>query len=198
MAELVDALLSGSSAARRGGSSPLQGTIFYCVGCCFAKMSNLKSSGVNRSVALELVSEDNIDSLLDLTLAPGQDAYVASVAVSLAQAYVYIQAWPRAIKVGAEVIGFLMLSIDQVVDKASNAPIIGIWRLIIGAQHQGLGYGAAALKLAASIAAEHGANILSLSCIPGAAGPQAFYEKQGFVPTGKVDKDGEVILSIEV
>jgi hypothetical protein len=28
MAELVDALLSGSSAARRGGSSPLQGTIF--------------------------------------------------------------------------------------------------------------------------------------------------------------------------
>jgi hypothetical protein len=26
MAELVDALLSGSSAARRGGSSPLQGT----------------------------------------------------------------------------------------------------------------------------------------------------------------------------
>jgi hypothetical protein len=29
MAELVDALLSGSSAARRGGSSPLQGTIFF-------------------------------------------------------------------------------------------------------------------------------------------------------------------------
>ena len=29
MAELVDALLSGSSAARRGGSSPLQGTILY-------------------------------------------------------------------------------------------------------------------------------------------------------------------------
>jgi hypothetical protein len=29
MAELVDALLSGSSAARRGGSSPLQGTISF-------------------------------------------------------------------------------------------------------------------------------------------------------------------------
>jgi hypothetical protein len=33
MAELVDALVSGTSAARRGGSSPLLGTIFYGTRC---------------------------------------------------------------------------------------------------------------------------------------------------------------------
>jgi hypothetical protein len=33
VAELVDALVSGTSAARRGGSSPLLGTIHFLISC---------------------------------------------------------------------------------------------------------------------------------------------------------------------
>ena len=35
------------------------------------------------------------------------------------------------------------------------------------------------------------------SAVPGEGGPQPFYEKLGFVPTGQID-DGEVVLRLEL
>lgn len=57
---------------------------------------------------------DHKDTVFDFirlspTLRDGQDRFVASNAVSLAQAYVSPYAWPRGVFAGDDAVGFLML-----------------------------------------------------------------------------------------
>ena len=49
--------------------------------------------------------------------------------------------------------------------------------------------------MAALVAAE-GATELLTSYVPGEGGPAGFYARLGFVPTGEVDGDGEVIVRL--
>ncbi|MEM1212696.1 MAG: GNAT family N-acetyltransferase [Planctomycetota bacterium] len=118
---------------------------------------------------------------------------MADNARSLSEAYVYpARAWPRAICVGGEPVGFLML--DLVGPDHPEAPegraSYFLWRLMIGQAHQSKGYGRAAV----AAAVEHvrglpDARGLTTSYVPGEGGPAEFYARLGFEPTGEVEDD---------
>ena len=142
------------------------------------------------AVRLDPISEDNVKAVFDLAVAPGQEAFVASNAWSLAQAVAEAAiAWPRAIVAGDEVVGFLMLEIDP---EEENGRPFWRWRLMIGATFQRRGYGSAALDLAIEEVRRRGGTEIWTSWVDAEGGPAPFYAAHGFEPTGEID-DGEVV-----
>ena len=142
------------------------------------------------AVRLDPISEDNVKAVFDLAVAPGQEAFVASNAWSLAQAVAEAAiAWPRAIVAGDEVVGFLMLEIDP---EEENGRPFWLWRLMIGATFQRRGYGSAALDLAIEEVRRRGGTEIWTSWVDAEGGPAPFYAAHGFEPTGEID-DGEVV-----
>jgi diamine N-acetyltransferase len=120
----------------------------------------------------------------------GQDRFVAPNSWSLAQALAGGDlAWPRAISADGEIVGFLMLEIDPVDPKGR---IFWLWRLTIAASHQRRGFGAAAVALAADEVRRRGGADLWTSWVRLQGGPEDFYRKLGFEPTGDLI-DGEVV-----
>lgn len=140
------------------------------------------------SVRLDPITEDNVKAVFDLQVAPGQDAFVASNAWSLAQAVAeHDIAWPRAIVTDDdEVVGFLMLEIDP--EEEDGRPF-WLWRLMIAADRQRRGFGTAALAVALGEVRSRGGTEIYTSWVPGEGSPGPFYERLGFVPTGEIDDD---------
>jgi len=140
-------------------------------------------------VHLRVVDKDNVRAACKLEMEPGQERFVAPVAVSLAQAYVEPDvAWPRLIYDGDDVVGFLMAHFDTAADDYF------LWRLNIAAGHQRKGYGTFAVIEVAREVKRRGRNELLLSYVPGEGEPRAFYERLGFTPTGEMDGD-EIVMS---
>lgn len=147
----------------------------------------------NATVTLREITKDTVRDILRLKVAPQQEHFVASNAVSLAQALFYQDvAWFRAVYADETPVGFLMLEDD--VAKESYF----LWRFMIDARYQGRGYGQQAIALLVDhVKTRPGATNLLVSCVPGEGSPCPFYEKLGFVDTGKVD-DGEIVLSMKL
>lgn len=115
--------------------------------------------------------------------------------MSLKQAAQHPEAnpWYRAVYIGDEPVGFVMLSW-----KPSAGPYTGrhfIWRLLVDKHHQGRGIGREILTQIAALVREDGATELLTSYDPGDGEPLPFYQKFGFEPTGEID-DGEIVLRI--
>ena len=140
-------------------------------------------------VAIRAVTPDLVDALIRLKVAPVQEPLVATAAASLAQAAYRAPGRPLAILADAEPVG-LMLLWDSRSDPEDPADQLYVWRLLIDHRHQRRGYGASAMRWAIAEARRLGVARLALSHQPrpGHAGP--FYEKLGFVYTGR-DVDGE-------
>lgn len=136
------------------------------------------------------VSHDNLPDLAELELRPGQERFVAPVLYSLAEAYLTPTAWPRAIVDGDEVIGFLMVNFDS--NEQLPADRCFIWRMNVAAHAQGRGVGRFAIEQIAAAARERGLQQMTVSWEPGADGPEGFYLRCGFEPTGEI-MDGEVV-----
>lgn len=144
----------------------------------------------------------NRDEVLALRVAPGQEGFVggATVAAALEDAERFPEAkpWYRAIYADDEPVGFLMLSWDV---EPVPGEIIGpwyLWKLLIDERHQRRGYGAAAVREVAEIVREEGASELLTSYVIGDGEPWPFYERLGFLPTGELDAEGEVILRLDL
>jgi diamine N-acetyltransferase len=147
------------------------------------------------TVRLVPITKDNVGDVFALTVAAGQEDYVAANAWSLAQAYAeYSIAWPRAIVADDTVVGFLMLEIDP---EEENGRPFWLWRLMIDGTHQRRGYGAAALGLAADHLRTLDATELYTSWVPGEAGPEGFHLRLGFEPTGELDDD-EIVARLDL
>ena len=58
------------------------------------------------AVELEPLTPGNVRAVCDLRVAPGQEHLVAPNAVSIAEAYVYPQAWCRAVRSGGRLVGW--------------------------------------------------------------------------------------------
>jgi diamine N-acetyltransferase len=127
-----------------------------------------------------------------LSVAPEQARFVASNAVSIAQAHFQPDvAWFRAIYADDTAVGFLMLHDDP------EKPEYHLWRFMIDQRYQKHGYGRDALELLLDhVRARPGAVALTLSYVPGDGGPGAFYERMGFAHTGEADEDGELLMRI--
>jgi len=60
----------------------------------------------------------------------------------------------------------------------------------------GHGYGAQAIRQVATLIKDHGATELLTSYTPGHGSPAGFYARLGFVPTGHLDSNGEIITAL--
>ena len=119
-----------------------------------------------------------------LKLRAGQEDLVAPVAWSLADAYTVPDvAWPRLIYDGDQLVGFIMAAFAPGHDNPLYHSYL--WRLNIGAEHQGKDYGRFAVEELCREAMRRGHHRLTVSYHPGPGGPEAFYERLGFRPTGE-------------
>ena len=148
------------------------------------------------AVALRPVDASNWRAIIDLQVAGAQSRFVAPNVRSLAEAYVHPVAWTRAIYAEETAVGFLMLH-DETRRATPRRPLVYyLWRLMIDGRFQGRGYGRRAIQmLVEHVRGLPEAHHLLTSCVEGEGGPIRFYERMGFVRTGR-DHDGEIELCL--
>jgi len=143
-------------------------------------------------VSLREITEETLRPILRLsdTLQPPQSRMVATNAVSIAQAHFNKYAWFRAIYADETPVGFIMLY-DSPEEKTYF-----LWRLMVGAPYQGMGFGRQAVKLLIDyVKSRPDATELLVSCEQGDGSPEGFYRRLGFERNGKM-YDDEVGLSL--
>jgi diamine N-acetyltransferase len=147
----------------------------------------------NSVITLKEITKETLGPILRLKVTGPQEKYVASNAVSIAQAYFHRDtAWFRAIYADETPVGFLMLE-----DRPNEASYF-LWRFMIDAKYQKFGFGKRAIELLIEhVKTRPGATSLGVSCVPdGDESPCPFYEKLGFVYTGEKDED-ELVLKLQ-
>jgi diamine N-acetyltransferase len=150
------------------------------------------SAGVQAKVSLREVNSQTVKDICELSVALGQERFVAPNSVSIAEAYFCENAWFRAIYADETPVGFLMLYDDP------QIPEYHLWRFMIGESHQGKGYARRAMELLIEyVRGRPMAEELVLSCVQGDGSPEGFYRGLGFEPTGEV-LEGEVVMSLRV
>ena len=143
-------------------------------------------------VSLREVTKDNLREVMRLSVADHQQGFVASNAVSLAQAHFETYAWYRAIYAGETPVGFIMLA-DQ-----PEIPEYYLWRFMIDKRYQHYGFGKQAIHLLIDyVRTRPNATELLVSCVPGNGSPCPFYQKLGFEYTGK-EEDGELEMKLKL
>jgi diamine N-acetyltransferase len=109
---------------------------------------------------------------------------VAPVAMSRSEAYARPDgAWPRLVYDSDQLVGFVMGGFDP--DNPVDFLRCGIWRLNIAAGHQGAGYGRFAVQQVIDEARRRGQDRATVLWVPHTHGPEEFYLRLGFTPTGQ-------------
>jgi len=152
---------------------------------------------VTDPVRLVEITGENRDAVCALRVRPGQERFVASVTRSLEDAATTPEAepWYRAVYVGDEPAGFVMLSWNVPPGRPGILGPYYLWRLLIDAGHQGRGLGRAVLAHVADLVRADGGTELLTSHHPADDGPGPFYRKFGFRPTGGIDH-GEIVVRL--
>ena len=147
-------------------------------------------------VSLREITADTVRLITSLSVGPDQQRFVASNAVSLAQALFSEEAWYRAIYAGESPAGFVMLYDESLRVLLPPTPEVVLWRLMIDTRFQGQGIGRLALQQVIDHVRSKGLfSSLVTSYIPGPGCPERFYLRAGFKHTGKID-DGELVLEL--
>jgi diamine N-acetyltransferase len=149
-------------------------------------------------MTLDEITDGNRAAVLALRVAPSQEQFVSSVRESLAEAAEcpHARPWYRTVVADGTPVGFVMVSWNA---EPQPPEIIGpwfLWKLLIDERYQGRGYGAEVVRQVVEFVRPEGAAELLTSYVPGPGGPAGFYERLGFVPTGDLDGDGEVIMRL--
>jgi diamine N-acetyltransferase len=143
-----------------------------------------------KRITLREITEDTLRPVLQLNVAESQKRFVATNAVSVAQAHFSKNAWFRAIYAGKTPVGFVMLYIDR------KEPAYAVWRFMIDRKHQKKRYGTRAMRQVIKfVKTLPGAKELCLSHCPGKGNPGAFYMKLGFLHTGEWS-EGERVMKL--
>lgn len=150
-------------------------------------------------IRLVEVTDANRDAVIAVRVHPAQEKFVASVEKSFEHAARNPDAnpWFRAVYDGDDPVGFVMLSWNVTPRPDIRGPYF-LWRLLVGADVQGRGYGSAILNEIVALVRAEGATELLTSCVPGEGSPEPFYRGFGFVPTGEIDEDGETVLALDL
>jgi RimJ/RimL family protein N-acetyltransferase len=152
---------------------------------------NERPQGRPDQVRLIEITPDLSRAVLALETHWSQRRFVAPMPNSFADALfpplekgVPVAPWLRAIEADGELAGFMMIA-------AATAahPVPYLWRLLIDRRHQRRGIGGRALDLLLEHLSAEGHRELLVSWHPGRGGPEPFYVRRGFVPTGEVDDD---------
>ena len=149
-------------------------------------------------VSLQSIDESNREAVEALRVSAAQEQFVSGVADSLLEAAaepdgravfwaVYAEGMP---------VGFVMIS-----DEVGSPDYIPhyLWKLLIDKRHQGRGFGTATLDLIVEyFRGRPGVEVLWTSAGQGDGSPITFYERYGFVKTGEIVFDDEVLLRLEL
>jgi diamine N-acetyltransferase len=132
----------------------------------------------------------NFSAVVELTVAPEQAEFVAPNVYSLAEAYLEPSWTPLAIYAGDALVGFALFGRDDETGRW------WIMRYMIDAQHQGRGYGTAALPVLIDLMVEHhGCGEIFLGYDPDNDVAERLYARMGFVPTGEL-VGGEIVARL--
>jgi diamine N-acetyltransferase len=139
---------------------------------------------VTTTIELVDVTTENWRDAAALEVSEDQSAFVGPVTRYLCLCH-YGGRWqPLAISAGGCVVGFVMWAVDP--DDSSG----WIGGLVIGLQHQRLGYGRAALTaLLERLRREQGCTSAALSYAPDNLAARALYASLGFAETGELEDD---------
>ena len=145
--------------------------------------------------------EMNMENLVKVcklsdTLTPEQQKCVAPNVYSVAQAhFAPDHAWFRAIYLDEEPIGFIMVDIKLDDDDIpqEEKPSVMLWRFMIAKDYQGKGYGKKALDIVTDKFRKEGNKYFYTSCVLGEVSPYQFYLNYGFVDTGEMDDEEEIL-----
>ena len=149
-------------------------------------------------VSLREITAATVRAVTKLAVTEYQNRFLAPNAVSLAQALFAPDAWYRAIYLGDELVGFVMLSDQSLLDPVPTRPEAFVWRFMVDARYQYMGIGRAAMHLVIEhVRSKRVFEVLKLSYVPEPGGPERLYRSLGFLPTGDID-DGEVIMSLRL
>ncbi|SEB68539.1 diamine N-acetyltransferase [Nitratireductor aquibiodomus] len=151
-------------------------------------------------ITFRRVTSANVSEVCELseTLSDQQREFVADNGTSLAEGFCSESAWFRAIYADECLVGFVMLHEGSDWDDGIDCPGPYLWRFMIARPFQGRGFGRRAIAGVADRLRARGIRELYTSFGLGAGGPQKFYEKLGFVPTGGMfDEEVEVVLALE-
>ncbi len=144
------------------------------------------------TVSLREVTAESVREICYLEVSEAQKHFVAPNAHSIAQAYFEPKAWFRAIYADESPVGFVMLYDD------ADVPEYFLWRYMIDARYQKLGFGKRAMDLLLEhVRARPGAREMKLSCHPGEDGPEPFYRNYGFTLTGEW-RENEAVMRIDL
>lgn len=143
----------------------------------------------NTEITLRKIRAETLSPILKLKVSDHQNKFVASNAVSIAQAHFAEHAWFRGIYSGDTPVGFVMLHIDL------EKPDCYLWRYMIDKDHQGNGYGFRGMELVIEhVRSLPGPPEFDLSYVRGEGDPSEFYAKLGFVETGKLIEGEHIML----
>jgi diamine N-acetyltransferase len=150
------------------------------------------------TIELREVTDANRDAVVALRAGPAEGRFVSSVADSIEEAAETPEGspWYRAVYLDGEPVGFVMLSWDVT---PQPPDIIGpwfLWKLIVDERYQGRGLGREIVERVVELIRAQGATELFTSHVVAEGGPDGFYERLGFVPTGTFDPQGERILRL--
>ncbi len=141
-------------------------------------------------VELREWTRDTYRNAFALKVKEHQNGFVADNVGSLAQALFHEEARPLGCYAGELAVGFVMLSVEDV-----GKGILWVWRFMIGAEHQGKGFGRQAIAAVVNHARSmEGVERIHLSHVQKPGHPGPFYESVGFTYTGEVEHE-ELIMS---
>ncbi|HEY0638108.1 MAG TPA: GNAT family N-acetyltransferase [Pseudonocardiaceae bacterium] len=152
-----------------------------------------RPTGRPAEVRLVPVTPRNLAEVGRLATHHSQERFVAPMAGSFRDALVPAEVngvpvvpWLRAVEADGELAGFVMLA-----ERTEAHPFPYLWRLLIDRRHQRRGIGGRVLRRLADDLRAAGSTELRVSWVPGRGGPEPFYLRHGFTPTGTVS-DGEI------
>ncbi|NJM92483.1 MAG: GNAT family N-acetyltransferase [Rhodospirillaceae bacterium] len=156
------------------------------------------------NVALREIGWDNLHAVLALDVEPAQQQFVASNAVSLAEAHFNPGAWFRAVYADDVLVGFVMLFDPTVPGAIASDPVeptdMVLWRLMIDRRYQRQRLGRRTLDAVRTHIVGLGRfRRLLTSYVPGPGGPKDFYLAHGFTETGRLwDEGAEVEIALDL
>lgn len=145
-------------------------------------------------VQLREITKDNYEDVLALCVNDSQKGFVSTTAESLSQALEDSNtAYPFAVYGGGRVVGFIMMGYYEAKGYYT------LWKLLIDKEHQGKGYGRAALELGIAFLKDNfDVSEIYTGVSPGNSVAKSLYESVGFRFTGiEEDNMEEMVLKLK-
>jgi GNAT superfamily N-acetyltransferase len=150
-------------------------------------------------VRLVEITPENVGAVFRLATHRTQERFVATMPWSFTDALIPevidgapVVPWYRAVEADDELVAFVMCA--EVTD-VHREPYL--WRLLVDRRHQRRGIGGRIISLVIDHARDQGATTLLTSWSEGPGGPEPFYRRLGFEPTGEIEDD-EIVARLQL